>query len=102
MFKFPTFVEDGAKAVALDVPTHCRSGQSRIGSFVAGHSAGAHIGALVTADKHYLQAEGETPSIIKAFAWFILVPIRFCPSEEDYIAMFGPPENYPTCKYDLY
>jgi dienelactone hydrolase len=93
--KFPTFVEDGAKAVAWTYRhiAEYKGNPDRL--FVAGHSAGAHIGALVTADKHYLQAEGETPSIIKAFAG-LSGPYDFVPYEEDYIDMFGPPENYPN------
>tara|TARA_R110001599_G_scaffold2420_9_gene13070 strand:- start:24637 stop:25485 length:849 start_codon:yes stop_codon:yes gene_type:complete len=93
--KFPTFVEDGAKAVAWTYRhiTEYKGNPDRL--YVSGHSAGAHIGALVTADKHYLQAEGETPSIIKAFAG-LSGPYDFVPYEEDYIDMFGPPENYPN------
>ncbi|GAA0229697.1 alpha/beta hydrolase [Marinomonas primoryensis] len=93
--KFPTFVEDGAKAVAWTYRhiAEYKGNPDRL--FVSGHSAGAHIGALVTADKHYLQAEGETPSIIKAFAG-LSGPYDFVPYEEDYIDMFGPPENYPN------
>jgi acetyl esterase/lipase len=51
---FPTFVEDEAKAVAA-VSRHVGVGHPL---FVMGHSAGAHIGALVVFDPHYLKAEG--------------------------------------------
>jgi acetyl esterase/lipase len=99
--KFPTFVEDGAKAVAWTYRhiTEYHGNPDKL--FVAGHSAGAHIGALVTADKHYLQAEGETPSIIKAFAG-LSGPYDFVPYEEDYIDMFGPPENYPNMQVSTF
>ncbi|MCW4628164.1 alpha/beta hydrolase [Marinomonas rhodophyticola] len=63
--------------------------------YIAGHSAGAHIGALVTADKHYLEANGLSPLIIKGFAG-LSGPYDFVPLEEDYKDMFGPPENYPN------
>ncbi|WP_241560201.1 alpha/beta hydrolase [Marinomonas rhizomae] len=93
--KFPTFVEDGAKAVAWTY-RHIAAYQGdpkRL--FISGHSAGAHIGALLTADKHYLRAEGLTPSILNAFAG-LSGPYDFVPYEDDYIAIFGPPENYPN------
>jgi acetyl esterase/lipase len=51
---FPAFVEDEAKAVAAI----SRDLGARHSLFVMGHSAGAHIGALVVLDPHYLKAEG--------------------------------------------
>ena len=65
--KFPTFVEDGAKAVAWTYRHIAEYQGDPKRLFIAGHSAGAHIGAMMTADKHYLHAEGLTPSIINAF-----------------------------------
>ena len=93
--KFPTFVEDGAKAVAWTYRHIAEYQGDPERLFIAGHSAGAHIGAMVTADKHYLQAEGLTPSIINAFAG-LSGPYDFVPYEDDYMDMFGPPENYPN------
>ncbi len=97
--KFPTFVEDGAKAIAWIYRNIAQYQGDPERLFIAGHSAGAHIGAhigaMVTADKHYLQAEGLTPSIINAFAG-LSGPYDFVPYEEDYKDMFGPPENYPN------
>lgn len=93
--KFPTFVEDGAKAVAWTYRNIAQYQGDPERLFIAGHSAGAHIGVMVTADKHYLQAEGLTPSVINAFAG-LAGPYDFVPYEEDYMDMFGPPENYPN------
>ena len=93
--KFPTFVEDGAKAVAWTYRNIAKYQGDPERLFISGHSAGAHIGAMLTADKQYLQAEGLTPSIIKAFAG-LSGPYDFVPYEEDYKDMFGPPENYPN------
>lgn len=92
--KFPTFVEDGAKAVAWTYRNIAQYQGDSKRLFIAGHSAGAHIGAMITADKQYLHAEGLTPSIINAFAG-LSGPYDFEPYEEDYMDMFGPPENYP-------
>jgi len=76
--KFPTFVEDGAAAVAWV--------QERIGAFggdpariaVAGHSAGAHIAALVVLDRSYLEAAGGDPTQIDALVG-IAGPYDFLP-----------------------
>lgn len=92
--KFPTFVEDGAKAVAWTYRHIAQYGGNPNQLFIVGHSAGAHIGALITADKHYLAAQGESTTIIKAFAG-LSGPYDFVPYEKDYMDMFGPPENYP-------
>jgi len=52
--RFPAFVEDGAAAVA-GVKRHAVSYGGDAGTvFVMGHSAGAHTGALLTLDPHYL------------------------------------------------
>lgn len=93
--KFPTFVEDGAKAVAWTYRHIAEYQGDPKRLFIAGHSAGAHIGAMVVADKQYLQAEGLTPSIINAFAG-LSGPYDFVPYEDDYKDMFGPPANYPN------
>jgi len=56
--RFPAFVEDGAAAVRW-VRDHARSyGGDPARIFLAGHSAGAHIAALLALDDHYLAAEG--------------------------------------------
>jgi acetyl esterase/lipase len=93
--KFPTFVEDGAKAVAWTYRHIAEYQGDPKRLFIAGHSAGAHIGAMVVADNQYLQAEGLTPSIINAFAG-LSGPYDFVPYEDDYKDMFGPPANYPN------
>lgn len=55
---FPGFVEDGAKAVrwAVDHAEHLGGDPSRI--YLMGHSAGAHIAALLALDPHYLADVG--------------------------------------------
>lgn len=50
----PGFVEDASKAVAHVKRSHA-GGRPLI---LAGHSAGAHIAALVAGDRRYLEAEG--------------------------------------------
>ena len=93
--KFPVFVEDGAKAVAwtYDHIAAYEGNKARI--HLAGHSAGAHIGALIAADPHYLAAEGKKRSdVVRDFAG-LAGPYDFVPDEPDLMDMFGPPANYP-------
>jgi acetyl esterase/lipase len=94
--RFPAFVEDGAKALAW-VYGHIEDyGGDRDRIFVAGHSAGAHIGALLAADPHYLGREVLNRSaVIQGFAG-LAGPYAFTPSDPDLVDMFGPPENYPA------
>jgi len=58
---FPSFVEDGALAVAW-VNEHVE--QARNGVVVMGHSAGAHTAALLALDQRYLEAAGQPSSTI--------------------------------------
>ncbi|RUM50527.1 MAG: alpha/beta hydrolase [Marinomonas sp.] len=92
--KFPAFVEDGAQAVAwtLDNVAEYHGDSSRL--FIMGHSAGAHIGALISADERYLAQLNHSTQNIKAFAG-LSGPYDFVPEEEDLKDMFGPPDQYP-------
>lgn len=94
--RFPGFVEDGAKALAWvsDHIAKWHGNPARI--HVLGHSAGAHIGALLAADPHYLADEGKDRSrTIVDFAG-LAGPYAFTPDEPDLEDMFGPPSNYPN------
>jgi acetyl esterase/lipase len=64
--RFPAFLQDGAEAVkwARDHVADYGGDPNRIA--VAGHSAGAHIVAMLTLDTQWLKAEGVDPKIIKA------------------------------------
>lgn len=87
--KFPTFVDDGAAAVAWTAKHF--PGRA---IHIAGHSAGAHIGALIVADKSYLAKYHLTPQIIANFIG-LAGPYDFTPDEDDLKAIFAPPESYP-------
>ena len=60
--QFPAFVEDGAASVAW-VKKHIS--RSANGIILIGHSAGAHLAALLALDKRYLSEEGITDSTIR-------------------------------------
>ncbi|BCT91644.1 carboxylesterase [Lysobacter helvus] len=58
---FPGFIEDGAHAVAWARANATRFGGDPARLFVAGHSAGAQIAALLGTDARYLQHVGMQP-----------------------------------------
>lgn len=58
---FPAFIDDGARAVAWAKANARVHGGDPRRIFVAGHSAGAQIAALVGADARYLAAHGMVP-----------------------------------------
>ncbi len=94
--RFPVFVEDGAKVLAWvsDHIAEFQGNPSRI--HLVGHSAGAHIGALLAADPHYLAGEGKDRSRTIVDFIGLAGPYAFTPDEPDLEDMFGPPSNYPN------
>lgn len=96
--RFPVFVDDSAKALVWAYD-HISAYDGRPGHiFVVGHSAGAHIGALLATDAHYLAVEGKkTTDVIHGFLG-LAGPYSFTPDEPDLEDMFGPPENYSAMR----
>ena len=80
--RFPVFVEDAANTYAWTARQFQESG---IPIFIAGHSAGAHSGALIAYDTRYLQKAGPGAAAPAGF-----------------IGLAGPyafdPTTYPTTK----
>jgi dipeptidyl aminopeptidase/acylaminoacyl peptidase len=74
---FPAFVEDGAKVLAW-VSEYVE--QARNGVVVMGHSAGAHTAALLALDHSYLEATGQSFSIISGMIG-LAGPYGFNPME---------------------
>ncbi len=77
--RVPAFVEDGAKAVrwVLDHLAEFAGDPDRL--YLMGHSAGAHIAAMLTLDERYLAAEGVPRNAIRGT-----------------IALAGPYAFYPS------
>lgn len=81
--KFPAFVEDGARAVAW-VREHAGDyGADPNKLVLMGHSAGAHIAAMLTLDEQYLAAVGGTPKTWLAGTIGLAGPYDFLPLEAD-------------------
>jgi acetyl esterase/lipase len=87
--KLDGFMQDAAHAVAW---THSHAGEyggDPEQLFVMGHSAGAHIGALLATDAHWLAAVGMRPRQLAGFIG-LAGPYDFLPLKNaDYIDMFG-------------
>jgi len=64
--RFPAFLQDGAEAMKWTRDHIADYGGDPDRIAVAGHSAGAHIVAMLTLDTQWLKAEGVDPKIIKA------------------------------------
>ena len=75
---FPAFVEDGAMAVRWAHSHLYESGPL----FLMGHSAGAHVAALLTLDEHYLRDAGLAPGAVRAAA-LLSGPFDFIPPPRD-------------------
>jgi acetyl esterase/lipase len=56
--RFPSFVEDGARAFKWVHDHAVQIAGRRVPIFIMGHSAGAHIAALLALDQDYLRAHG--------------------------------------------
>jgi acetyl esterase/lipase len=90
---YPSFVEDAAKALAF---TNSNLAQGRP-VFVAGHSAGAHIGAMVALDPRFMAAENTSfCAVAKGFIG-IAGPYDFTPVDPEFKLIF-PAQILPSTK----
>lgn len=94
--RFPSFVEDAARAVAWSHQNAARYGGDPARLFVAGHSAGAQIAALLATDARYLRAEGLEPTAL-AGAIGLSGPYDFVISGK-YRRVFGPVSQWPQAQ----
>jgi len=93
--KLAGFMADAAQAVDWAAAHATDYGADPARLFLMGHSAGAHLAALVTLDTRYLQATGRpVPHIAGVIG--LSGPYDFLPlTDADTEDMFGPPEQYP-------
>lgn len=75
---FPAFVEDAARAAAFAKANAARFGADPGRLFIAGHSAGGHIAALLATDARWLDAVGMKPRDFRALIG-IAGPYDFLP-----------------------
>lgn len=94
--KMPGFMHDAALA-ALFAAAHAHEyGATRERLYLMGHSAGAHLAALLALDLRHFAAAGPTAPRIAGVIG-LSGPYDFLPLlEPDDQDMFGPPELYPA------
>lgn len=93
---FPGFVEDGARAVAWSKAHATEYGGDPGRVFVAGHSAGAQIAALIGTDARYLAAHGMKPRELAGVIG-LSGPYDFV-INGGYEGVFGPREQWPRAQ----
>ena len=93
--KMPGFMDDAARAALWAAAHGAQFGADPNHFYLMGHSAGAHMAALVTLDLRYFTATGlPAPAIAGVIG--LSGPYDFLPLREaDVQNMFGPPQNYP-------
>ena len=100
--RFPAFVEDGALAIKWTRDHAAEFGGDPTRITIAGHSAGAYIGAMLALDPHYLTAVGVAPTTIRAAA-LLAGPYDFYPWDDqraiDAFADWPRPEETQPIHY---
>lgn len=93
---FPAFVEDAAAAVAWSHANAASLGGDPDKIYVAGHSAGAQIAALLATDARYLRRHALEPAAL-AGAIGLAGPYDFAITG-GYREVFGPPSQWPDAQ----
>jgi acetyl esterase/lipase len=93
--KMPGFMDDAACAGRWAAAHAGEFGADADRLYFMGHSAGAHMAALVTLDSRYFAGGGglmpHVAGVIGLSGPYDFLPLR----EPDVQDMFGPPQNYP-------
>lgn len=91
--RFPDFVHDAVAAVRWTKDNAARFGGDANRLYVMGHSAGAHIAALLTLDDEYLKRVGMRPRDLRGMIG-LAGPYDFLPlTNETLTKIFGPEEE---------
>jgi acetyl esterase/lipase len=93
--RYPSFLHDGALALAWTARNIARHGGDPARLFVMGHSAGAYNAAMLALDPRWLAAQDFTPAIVRG--WIGLAgPYDFLPVENpDVRPVFFHPNTPP-------
>lgn len=90
---FPGFIEDAAASVAWVQSRIQGYGGDPDRIFLAGHSAGSHLAALIALDWSYLEDAGGHPEALRGFVG-LSGPYDFLPLDEgSYLQEVFPPES---------
>jgi acetyl esterase/lipase len=88
--KFPAFVQDGADALAWVVSHAAEIGGDPARIYVAGHSAGAHLAAMLAYDRTQLARVGLAPDTVRGFIG-LSGPYALDPNNDTYRTIFAAP-----------
>lgn len=100
--RFPVFVEDGARTVKWVRDNIGQYGGDPDKLFLMGHSAGAHIAALLALDERYLKAVGGSRNWLRGMIG-MAGPYDFLPITDPTLRdIFGPPERFELSQPILY
>jgi len=92
--RYPAFVQDGARAMKWVNDNIARYGGSPDKLFVMGHSAGAHIAALLALDPDFLKAVGLNRDSLRGMIG-LAGPYDFMPITDPTLRdVFAPPEKF--------
>lgn len=89
---FPGFIDDGARAVAWARRHASRFGGDPARIFVMGHSAGAHIAAMLSLDDRYLGGEALSPRDLSGLVG-LAGPYDFLPLRDPVLKTIFAPEE---------
>ena len=93
--KLAGFMDDAAHAALWAADNAAELGADPHRLYLMGHSAGAHLAALVGLDRRYFQATGRPVPRIAGVVG-LSGPYDFLPlTDPDLEDMFGPPQRYP-------
>lgn len=91
--KFPGFIDDGASAVAWAANHAAEIGGDASRIFLAGHSAGAHIAAMLAYDAERLSRAGVDPAAIRGFIG-LSGPYALDPNTDSLRTIFAAPYGF--------
>lgn len=89
---FPAFIQDGASAVAWSISHAGDFGFDTQRVYLMGHSAGAHMAALLSTDERYLKRAGACQQSISGLI-ALSGPYDFLPINESYLVDLFPKEH---------
>ncbi len=96
--RYPLFLEDGALVVRWAKDNVTRFGGDPDTIFLSGHSAGAHIAAMLALDTRWLQAVGLRPARDVAGLIGLAGPYDFMPLRDDVLKVIFGGENRPEAQ----
>lgn len=100
--RFPSFVDDAARAVAWTRSNITTYGGSPDKLFVMGHSSGAHLAAMLALKEEYLQRAGGSRAWLRGMIG-LAGPYDFMPITDPTLRdIFAPPEKFEQSQPILY